>query len=156
MQTISLIVAMDKNRVIGCKGGIPWSLPDDLEYFKRVTIGHPIIMGRKTHESIGHVLPGRKNIVISSQETYAPFPGAFLASTLKEAFVLAGDEEVFVIGGEQVYSEAFLFASRLHITEVFGEFSGDVFFHEFCRDDWKEISRECFPYAERVIFERIQ
>jgi dihydrofolate reductase len=154
MHTISLIAAMAKNRVIGCGGKIPWSLPDDLQYFKKVTMGASIIMGRKTHESIGRVLPGRKNIVLSSQDGYKPFAGALLAPTLSEGLILAGDGEVFIIGGERVYSEAFPFASRLYLTEVLGEFFGDTFFPEFSRDEWKEISRERFSYAERVIFER--
>lgn len=154
MHIISLIVAMDKNRAIGYKGKIPWNLPDDLQYFKKVTMGAPIIMGRKTHESIGRALPGRKNIIVSSQEKYIPVEGVFLARTLAEALVFAGEGEVFIIGGERVYSETLPFAARLYLTEVFGEFSGDTFFPEFDMNEWREISRENVPSAERVVFER--
>lgn len=156
MQIISLIAALSKDRVIGYCGKIPWNLPDDLEYFKRITIGHPIIMGRKTHESIGRVLPKRKNIVISSQEKYVSLEGSFLARTFPDALMLAGGQEVFVIGGERVYAEALPLAIHLYLTKVRGNFPGDAFFPEFDRGEWKEVSYEASSFAERVILERIR
>ncbi|MBI2120455.1 MAG: dihydrofolate reductase [Parcubacteria group bacterium] len=154
MKTISLIAAMGHNRIIGNQGKIPWNLPEDLKFFKRITMGRPIIMGRKTYESIGRVLPGRINIIITSHEKYTQAPDAIIARTLEEAFAFAPEGEIFVIGGERVYCEALLAANRLYLTFVDGDFSGDAFFPAFDLDDWKEISRESFPLMERVIFER--
>ncbi len=141
-QLISIIVAIGNNRVIGNKGSLPWCLPADLRYFKKVTDNLPLIMGRKTHESIGYILPKRKNIVISSQKKYEPLAGAFIASTFEKAILLAGDGEVFVIGGACVYKEVLPFAQKIYLTEVKGDFNGDTFFPEIKKEEWKEIFRE--------------
>lgn len=140
-QIICIIVAVGKNnRVIGNKGKIPWDLPADLAYFKKKTGKSPIIMGRKTHESIGRILPGRKNIVISSQKDYQPISGALLANSLKEALALAGRRKVFIIGGAQVYKEALPFADRIYATIVNSVFDGDAFFPKAVESEWKETS----------------
>ncbi|MCX6735592.1 MAG: dihydrofolate reductase [Candidatus Parcubacteria bacterium] len=143
-QIVCIIVAADKNRVIGNKGKIPWYLPADLAYFKKVTGTRPIIMGRKTHESIGRVLPGRKNIVISSQKDYKPIDSAMLAGDLKEALKIAGSGKVFVIGGAQVYREAIPFVDRIYATLINKVFNGDTFFPKLDRSEWREINREIY------------
>lgn len=159
--TISLIVAMTKDRVIGNGPDIPWHLPADFEYFKRTTLGHPVIMGRKTHESIGRVLPGRKNIVLVAEDGFEPMEGVFKARTLDEAIALVPGEEAFVIGGGQVFRSTIGMADRLFITLVHGDFSGDVFFPEFSENEWREISRtrresdEKNPYSmDWIVYER--
>lgn len=137
-QTVCIIVAVDKNRVIGNKGKIPWHLPADLAYFKKVTGTRPIIMGRKTHESIDRVLPGRKNIVISSQKDYKPIDGAMLAGNLKEALKIAGSGKVFIIGGANVYEQAIPLADRIYCTHINAEFEGDTFFPKLNKEEWEE------------------
>ena len=138
---VSLIVAMDRNRAIGKHGGLPLKIPAELEYFKDVTMGKPIIMGRKTHESIGRVLPGRTNVVVTRQTDYKPRgEEAIVASSLEDAFekleergVIKGepDEELFIIGGAEVYVAAIPAADRIYVTEIDNEFDADVFFPEF-------------------------
>ena len=126
---ISFIVAMDENRVIGKDNQLPWHLPEDLKFFKRVTMGHPIAMGRKTHESIGRILPGRENIVITSQSR--------LSREGCDNFLLGGgfcrilqkqEDEIFVIGGAEIFKETFAYADRLYITHIHEEFAGDTLF----------------------------
>ncbi len=139
--TLSLIVAMDKNRLIGNVGEIPWYLPADFAYFKETTMGHPIIMGRMTFESIGKPLPGRKNIVLTRWEFV--HEGVDVAHTLDEALKSCStDEEVFIIGGAQVYREALPRAVKLYVTFVDGEFEGDIFFPEIDCKEWTEIKSE--------------
>ena len=145
---VSLIVAVAKNGVIGIDNKLPWHLPNDLKYFKQVTMGKPIIMGRKTYESIGRPLPGRTNIVISRQEGYSA-EGCKTASSLQEAVGLAKDiavtdgaDEVVVIGGAQIYIEAMSMADRLYLTEVHAEVEGDAFFPDRTETDWTEVGRE--------------
>lgn len=147
---LAIIVAQAKNRVIGVNNKLPWHLPEDLRYFKQVTMGKPIIMGRNTYESIGRPLPGRTNIVISRQESYAP-KGVKVVSSLDAAIELAesvamidGASEAMVIGGGQIYAQALDKADRLYLTEVDAEIEGDAWFPEFVRDDWKEVGREDF------------
>lgn len=138
---ISLIVAMDKNRLIGDGAKIPWHLPADFAYFKSTTTGHPIIMGRTTFASIGKPLPGRKNIVLTRGDF--EFEGVDVAHSLEEAFALAKDtDEVFVIGGSQVYSQALPFADRLYITYIEGDFIGDTFFPAVELSEWKLVKDE--------------
>lgn len=140
MKTISIIVAMAKNRVIGKRGAIPWYLPADLARFKRLTMRHPIIMGRKTHESIGRALPGRQNIVITRQEGYQA-KGCDVVHSLEEALERAEGDEVFVIGGAEIYREALPLAKRIYLTGVDAELPGDVYFPEFDRRAWREVER---------------
>ena len=162
---ISLFVAMDKKRAIGKQGGLPWRLPADLAYFKEVTSGHPIIMGRKTFESIGRALPKRTNIVITrNAEWLAPsgveglVPSVLRVSNLDEALAVAeesdGGEEVFIIGGGEIFKEAISLADRLYVTEVHTEVSGaDTFFPEIHDNIWREISRRSFFKDDKNSFD---
>ena len=141
---VSLIVAMGKNRVIGKNNRLPWRLPADLRRFKSTTMGHALIMGRKTYESIGRALPGRKNIVLTKQKGFQP-EGCFVASSIEEAISMAGtDEEVFVIGGAQVFARALPIARRIYLTLIEDEFDGDVFFPEIDDRLWVEKDRQSF------------
>ncbi|MBT3559364.1 MAG: dihydrofolate reductase [Rhodospirillales bacterium] len=144
---ISIIVAMCQNRVIGRDGGMPWHLPGELQYFKKVTMSKPVVMGRRTFESIGRPLPGRANIVITRDAAYAP-DGVIVAHTLSDALRLAtehavagGATEVMVIGGGQVYAETLDQASRVYLTEIHATIDGDTFFPALPPEDWLEVSR---------------
>ncbi|QCR32379.1 dihydrofolate reductase [Lysinibacillus sp. SGAir0095] len=125
---ISLIVAHDRNRVIGYENKMPWHLPGELQYFKEQTMGKPMIMGRKTFDSIGRPLPGRRNIVITRNANYQ-VEGVEVATSLEEALKLAGnEEEIMIIGGEQIFKLALPIADRLYITHIEHDFNGDTFF----------------------------
>ena len=141
---ISLIAAVAQNRALGKDGQLLWHLPEDMRYFRETTRGKPVIMGRKTWESLPDVfrpLPGRRNIVISRNPAYDA-PGATLAGSLEEAVRLAQDDaEVFVIGGAEIYRQALPLAQRLYLTEVAQDFAADAFFPELSPSDWTEISR---------------
>jgi dihydrofolate reductase len=140
-QIISLIVATGKNGVIGNKGEIPWHLPADFVYFKKTTIGYPIIMGDKTHDSIGRVLPGRKNIVLTLDKNYRPYAGALMAYSPAEALEKAGEGEVFIVGGGQIYRLFFPLADKIYLTLVSGKFEGDTFFPKIEKSEWKLLSQ---------------
>jgi dihydrofolate reductase len=145
----SLVVAMDRNRVIGRDNRLPWRLPADLAYFKQVTMGHPVIMGRRTWESIGKALPGRLNIVVSRNPRYRA-PGATVVASLDEAFQAAGNaDEAHVIGGTSLFAEALPAADRIHLTEVQTEVEGDTWFPEFDRAQWSERVVATQPRDER-------
>jgi dihydrofolate reductase len=158
---ISLIVARARNGVIGREGTLPWRLPEDLAHFKRTTMGQPIVMGRKTWESIGRPLPGRRNIVVSRQAGFMA-PGAEVAPSLDAAIARCADAaEVFVIGGEQLYREALPRAQRLLVTEIDADFEGDTFFPQIDKRLWREAAREhAAPTGQRtygfdfVVYER--
>jgi len=139
---ISMIVARSRNHVIGRDNQMPWKISADLQFFKRVTMGYPVIMGRKTWESIGRPLPGRRNIVVSRNAGYEP-TGGELASSLDEALNrLSEAPRVFVIGGEQLFKQAFDRADRLFITEIDMDVEGgDTFFELPNKADWKEVER---------------
>lgn len=146
---ISLIVAMAGNGVIGRNNQLPWHLPEDLKYFRRTTMGKPIIMGRKTFESIGKPLPGRTNIVISRQAGLALPEGVHLANSLDEALAIAskvcsadGVDEVMVIGGEQVYALCMPRATRIYLTRVHAVVEGDAHFPAFDESGWKLLRQE--------------
>ena len=142
MPVISLVVAMARNRVIGASGRLPWHLPDDLKRFKKLTLGGSIVMGRRTHDSIGRPLPGRRNIVVT-RRAGASFAGCEVAHSLDEALALAGDApEVFVIGGAELYRLALPRADRLYLTLVDAEYPGDTVFPELDPADWRETARE--------------
>ena len=135
---ISLIVAHDKNRVIGYENDMPWHLPGDLQYFKETTMGKPVIMGRKTYESIGRPLPGRRNIVISRNVNYTA-EGIEVVDSLDAALALVADvPEIMVIGGQQIFTQALPVADRLYITLIDHEFVGDTYFPEY--EGWKLVS----------------
>jgi len=140
--TISLIAAMDRNRVIGLEGTLPWHLPNDLKWFKRCTLGKPVLMGRHTWESIGRPLPERHNIVLTTNAEFSA-EGATVVHSLEQALDAAGDaEEVMVIGGGVLFAETIALASRLYLTVVHGEFAGDTWFPFFASDDWQETFSE--------------
>jgi len=143
---ISAIVAVSDNGVIGKDNNLPWRLPADLQYFRRITTGHHIVLGRKNYQSIGRPLPDRVNIVLS-RDTHFEAPGCVCVSGLQEAFSLAnsaGESECFVIGGAEVYRQALSFCSRLYLTQVHGVFSGDVFMPDM-GEGWCEVSRTEHP-----------
>jgi len=152
---LSLIVALAENRVIGRDNQLPWHLPNDLKYFKNVTLGKPVVMGRKTYESIGRPLPGRTNIVITRQADYQP-PGANdsvkVVASLAAARQLAeqvcqedGQDEAMIIGGAEIYSQALPLVDQMYLTEVHAELEGDAWFPEFDRSAWKKVSGEDHP-----------
>jgi dihydrofolate reductase len=140
---LSLVVAMSENKVIGRDGDLPWRLPNDLKHFKQVTMGKPIIMGRKTWESLYvKPLPGRRNIVVTRNAGYEA-EGAETSDSLESALTLvAGESEVMVIGGAELFATALDTATRLHLTEVHAEIEGDTYFPDFDRSLWRETSRE--------------
>ena len=146
---LSLIVAMGKNRVIGNHGAIPWRLPNELQLFKRVTMGHHIIMGRRTWESIGRLLPGRTTVIVTRQKDYA-VAGAVVASSLEAAIAACkNDSEVFVIGGGELYQLALPLAQRIYLTTVDVEPAGDTHMPEFNASEWREVSSESFAADEK-------
>jgi dihydrofolate reductase len=140
---LSLVVAMSENKVIGRDGDLPWRLPNDLKHFKQVTMGKPIIMGRKTWESLYvKPLPGRRNIVVTRNAGYEA-ERAETSDSLESALTLvAGESEVMVIGGAELFATALDTATRLHLTEVHAEIEGDTYFPDFDRSLWRETSRE--------------
>ena len=142
---LSLIVAMDEQGVIGDDGGLPWRLSADLKHVKETTMGKPVIMGRKTHESIGKPLPGRENIVISRNPDYRP-EGCTVFQDLETALEsCSDDDEVFILGGSELFRMTLGRAVRIYLTEVHARVTGDTWFPEFNRDEWRELSREDHP-----------
>jgi len=142
---------MSRNRVIGANNRIPWRLPDEQQLFKKLTMGHHIVMGRKTYESIGRLLPGRTTVIVSRQRGYA-VPGAIVAHSLKDAMnAAARDEELFVIGGAELFREALPIADRLHLTIVDAEPSGDTFMPEIDLSVWQLISTAQHPADDRHV-----
>ena len=140
---ISLIAAASENNVIGKEGELPWDLPNDLKFFRSTTSGHPVIMGRKTFESIGHPLPKRRNIVITRGTAYEA-EGAEIVHSIDDALSLFADddEEVFIIGGGEVYQQALPLADRVYLTRVHTVIEGDAFFPELDDEGWEEVSSE--------------
>ena len=141
---ISFVVAVADNGVIGKNGDLPWSIPQDLKFFKEKTMGHPIIMGRKTFDSIGRVLPGRTNIVVTRNENYTA-DGAVVVCSLDHAFAVASKEtdEVMVIGGAEIYNMAMDVVNCIYLTEVHAKPEGDASF-VFDKSEWTETHREFF------------
>lgn len=141
---ISFIVAMDDTRVIGKDNELPWYLPEDLKFFKRVTMGHPIVMGRKTFDSIGRVLPGRENIIITRNKEYnhADCTMFYSVDDFLSYCKQKPEEEFFVIGGAEIFKQLLPIADRLYITEIHHEFAGDTFFPQLEMDRWELVSRE--------------
>lgn len=140
-QTLTLVAAVGRNGVIGDGAGMPWHLPEDLAFFKRTTLGGVLVMGRGTWDSIGRALPGRRTIVLTRDPRWAA-EGAEVAASLAEALLMAGDGEVFIAGGGQVYAETIGHADRLLVTEVDQEPEGSVTFPEIDARVWTEVSRE--------------
>lgn len=164
---LSMMVAKASNNVIGRDNKLPWYLPNDLKYFKQVTFGKPVIMGRKTWESLKGPLPGRTNIVIPRQPDYLA-DGAKVVASLDDAVAMAenvafieGQEEAVIMGGAEIYSLALPQADRLYLTEVHANVEGDTFFPEYDASEWQQIAREDFvaegpnPYDYSfVVYER--
>lgn len=138
---LTIIVATDSRRGIGIRNALPWRLPEDLAHFKRTTSGHPIIMGRKTFESIGRPLPDRRNIVITRNPGWR-HDGVDTATSVDAAAALAGDAEAFIIGGAQIYAEALPRVDRLMVTEIGKAFDCDTFFPKIDTQQWQETGRE--------------
>jgi dihydrofolate reductase len=164
---LSLIVAAAKNGVIGRNNQLPWHLPQDLKYFKSVTIGKPIIMGRKTFESIGKPLPGRTNIVVSRQQEWR-FEGVLVADNVARAIEMAGQlsdeknhtiDEIMVIGGAEIYRHALPLANKIYLTRINDDVQGDAYFSELPSDEWKLLSETAGDAEAKIshsflVFER--
>ena len=155
MTRISIIAAVASNGVIGLRGAMPWHLPEELAHFKETTMGHPLVMGRRTFESIGRVLPGRRTIVVTRDPAWH-HPAVESAHSFADAVSLAGPaDEVFVAGGAEVYAEALPFAHRMVLTEVHAEPEGDTWFPAWAPADWREEAREAHDGWSRVVYERV-
>lgn len=153
---LSAILAMSENRVIGRNNQLPWHLPADLKHFKTITTGHSILMGRKTYESIGRPLPNRTNIIITRNATLQ-IPGCLVVTSIEQALHYAKKEnkEIFIIGGAEVYAQLLPMTDRIYLTLVHGQFTGDAFFPELNKKEWKEVDRvdhsadanNAYPYS---------
>ncbi len=152
MQNLSLIVAVAHNNVIGINNTLPWHLPEDLKHFRALTTGHHIIMGRKTYESLGRLLPGRTTVIVTRNKDYK-LEGALVAHSLEAAVDLClNDDEAFVIGGAELYQDGLKLANQLYITEVDLEVAGDAFFPAIDQQLWQETSREAHTSAHGLLF----
>jgi len=154
---VSIVAAVARNGVIGADGGLPWHLPDDLRLFKETTLGHVLVMGRRTYESIGRPLPGRTTVVVTRQEGWSPGAGeVVVAHGVEEALgrARAVDDEVFVVGGGELYAAALPYADRLILTFVEQEPEGDTTFPEVDWDAWRETAREPGDGWVRVTYAR--
>ena len=155
MKPLALVVAMTADRVIGKDGGMPWHIPEDLKHFRRVTMGHAIIMGRKTHESIGRALPRRRNIVITRQRD-AAFEGCDVAHSIEAAIAMAragGDDEPRIVGGGVIYELALPLATKLYVSEVALNVDGDTHFPPFDPEQWTETERRA---GEGVVYRTLE
>lgn len=149
---VLIIAAIAANGVIGAQGVLPWRLPEDLRHFKALTLGHPVIMGRRTWDSLGRALPGRENIVITRRAGFDA-PGAHVATSLAQALAAcAGRPKAFVIGGGEIYAEALGIADELLLTEIDASFEGDARFPDFDRKHWQEVARVPHPLAAGPAF----
>lgn len=156
MTEICIIVAIDSERGIGKDNRLPWHLPADLKYFKSVTTGHPVIMGRKTYESIGKALPNRRNIVVSRQEDLR-YSDAEVSNTLNAAIALAseGNDKVFILGGADIFRQALPIADTIYLTRIHAAFEADTYLPQINENEWQEVKREDhgadeknqFPYS---------
>jgi dihydrofolate reductase len=155
MTALSLIVAFAKNNVIGINNTLPWHLPEDLKRFRALTTGHHIIMGRKTYESLGRLLPGRTTVIVTRNKNYK-LEGALIAHSLESAVDLCqNDAEAFVIGGAELYQDGLRLANKLYITEVDLSIEGDAFFPNLDLNLWQETSREAHTSAQGLLFSYI-
>ena len=142
MTTVSLIVAVAHNNVIGLNNTLPWHLPEDLKRFRSLTTGHHIIMGRKTYESLNRLLPDRTTVIVTRNSNYR-IPGALVAHSLEDAIAQCqGDDEIFIIGGAELYKEALTVADKLYLTKIDLDVTGDAYFPAFDLNAWQEIARE--------------
>lgn len=146
---VSIIVAVAQNGVIGADNKLIWHISEDLKRFKAITTGHPVIMGRKTFESLGRPLPNRRNIVVTRNPHY-PEEGFEVADSLGEALgMFSSEEEVFVIGGAEIYRQAMPFADRFYLTEVYHDYEGDTYFPQWNKADWELVSEERHEHGEK-------
>lgn len=160
---LSLIAAMAANRVIGINNTLPWRLPADLAHFKMLTMGHHMIMGRKTYESLGKPLPGRTSVIVTRDAGFAAPAGCVVAHSLAEAVAACeGDAEAFFIGGADLYRQALELADRIYLTEIQTEVAGDAWFPEFDRMVWRETARSNCKADDKnphdydfVVFDRV-
>lgn len=151
---ISLVTAMTPGRIIGKNGAIPWRIPEEQQLFKQLTVGHPVIMGRKTYEtSVKRPLPGRLNIVVSKTKI---FPGTTPARSFRDAMFIAKQysENIFVIGGAEIYEQALPLADTLHISHIKQEFPGDTFFPEINKKDWKATEQTEYDDFVHITYQR--
>lgn len=150
---INIVVAKASNNVIGAKNDLIWHLPNDLKHFKSITSGHPIIMGRKTFESLGRPLPNRTNIVVTRDQNWNT-EGIEIASSLPKAIEVAKkiDDDIYILGGGNIYKQAMEFTDVLYITEVHHEFDGETYFPEIDLDEWEEVEREDFKKDEKHLY----
>ena len=152
---IYLVAAVATNGIIGANGRLPWHFPEELRHFKEVTLGHPIIMGRRTWESLKGPLPGRKNIVVTRTPGYQA-PGAVVAASLDAALAsCAGAEKAMVIGGSRLFKESLPLAAGLELTEIHKDFPGDTWFPEYDRGAWQEQKREARTAADGTRFDYV-
>lgn len=149
---ISLIVAMTKNRVIGANNQLPWHLPADLRHFKSLTLGKPIVMGRKTYESIGKPLPGRTNIILTQQPNYHA-EGCLVVHSIDAVLSAANDAaELMIIGGSSIYAEFLPLAQKIHLTEIAAAIVGDAYFPELTNIEWQKIAQEDYQADEKNVY----
>ena len=153
MTRIYIVAAVASNGIIGARGKLPWRLPEDLQHFKKLTLGHPVIMGRRTWESLRTALPGRENVVVTRSGGYEA-PGAAVANSLEAALALcAGEPVAFVIGGGELYAAALPLAAGLVLTEIHRDFKGDARFPDYDRAKWREKQRESHTAADGMRFD---
>ena len=144
MRKISIIVAVDKNWVIGKQGGLPWKLPADLKHFQDLTTGHTVVMGRKTYDSIGKPLPNRINIIVSRNNDLK-ISGCIVVKSVEEALgVSPNNQDIFIMGGGEIYRQSLPFAQIVYLTRIDYEFDGDIFFPELNSSEWQEVERKDF------------
>lgn len=155
MTELSTIVAIANNRVIGINNTLPWHLPEDLKHFRALTMGHHIIMGRKTYDSLGRLLPGRTTVIVTRNANYK-VEGALVANSLQEAIALCKeDDEAFLIGGAELYQDGLKLSKKLYITEIDLDVEGDAFFPEYSSDEWLETLREAHISEQGLAFNYI-
>lgn len=152
MARINLIAALSQNRVIGCNNQLPWHLPKDLKHFKAITLGHPVVMGRKTYQSLGKALPGRENVVISRDPHFHPLDATVFSNLEAALMHLKESAEIFIIGGGHLFSQTLPIAQRLYLTWIEAELEGDTFFPEWDLGEWIEISRESHSADEKHLY----
>jgi len=147
--SLSIVVAMDERGAIGNNGDLPWHQRADLQRFRALTMGKPILMGRKTHESIGRALPGRHNIVLTRDSDYGPADSCTVVHNLDEALAVAGPEEIMIVGGADIFAATLPQSDKIYLTEIHAEVEANTFFPEFDRSAWKETSRDSYPADEQ-------
>ena len=153
---VVLVAAVAANGIIGASGRLPWHIPEELKHFKRLTLGHPVIMGRRTWESLGRPLPGRENIVVTRSRGYDA-PGAHVAASLEAALALCTGEPVaFVIGGTQLFKESLPIAAGLVLTEIQRDYEGDTWFPAWDRSQWRESQREAHTAGDGTRFDFVR